>query len=196
MSHWTTHPALDPRAVPLSARGIRAPGHHGTPETCTHPACVDDRTRSERAQRAIAQKRGSAGAAASKRAAERAGVTHVELCGGAAPSTREPSPPHPQPSKAPTVREVILLAAVDVAAHHAGAVPLGSLVVRAWELAPERFGLPGLEKAHPHSSRVLAKLAGTEGLVALGWLDVAGPSAWKLTTRGARLAREIRRRAA
>jgi len=182
--------------VPLSARGIRAPGHHGTPETCTHPACVDDRTRSERAQRAIAQKRGSAGAAASKRAAERAGVTHVELCGGAAPSTREPSPPHPQPSKAPTVREVILLAAVDVAAHHAGAVPLGSLVVRAWELAPERFGLPGLEKAHPHSSRVLAKLAGTEGLVALGWLDVAGPSAWKLTTRGARLAREIRRRAA
>lgn len=196
MSHWSTHPALDPRAVPSSARGIRAPGHNSTPEVCTHPACVDDRAQRTGARRAVAEKRGAAGAAASKRAAERAGVTHRELSGGVGPAPAHEPPPPPQPAKPPTVRELILLAASDVAERHAGLVPVGSLVVRAWEIAPERFGLPGHEREHPHSSRVLAKLSGTDGLLALGWLDVTGPSSWKLTTRGTRIVKEIRRRAA
>ncbi len=190
MSHWTTHPALDPRAVPPSARGIRAPGHTGTPETCAHAECADVRAAREVARLAVAEKRGTAGAAASKRAAERAGVTHRELLGGASRPTQEP-----QIAEPPTVREIILLAASDVAAQHAGAVPVGPLVVRAWEIAPARFGLPGHEGAHPHSSRVLAKLSGEDGLVALGWLATAGASTWRLTARGARLARELRRRA-
>ena len=175
----------------MSARGIRAPGHNGAPEACTHPACVDVRTARESARYAVAEKRGTAGAAASKRAAARAGVTHRELSGGTALPVEAT-----EPAKTPTVRELILLAAHDVAEGHAGSVPVGPLVVRAWELAPDRFGLPGHEGAHPHSSRVLAKLSGEDGLVALGWLATAGASTWRLTTRGQRLAREIRRRAA
>ncbi len=44
------------------------------------------------------------------------------------------------------------------------------LVVEAYKLSPEAFGLRGYEDRHLDSNRILAPLCGNRGLVAQGWL--------------------------
>jgi len=192
MSHWQTPPALDPRPVPAASKGLRAPGHTGTPGDCTAPACVEAR---RAAQEETRQRRAQGGAEGSARALAREPVLLPVV------SEPEPTPapvalalPAPELELRPlTVREFILLAAADVAGGDtARDIPLGALVVRAWELSADRFGLPGHEAHHPHSNRVLAKLAGTDGVCGLGWIRASAPNTWRLTTKGRRRARDLR----
>jgi hypothetical protein len=198
MSHWQTPPALDPRPVPAASKGLRAPGHTGTPEDCTHPACVEARRVKAGVTR---QRRARGGAEGAARALAREPVL--------LPVVSEPEPVSapdelpapstltlrvPVPELRPlTVRELLLLAAADVASDDtAKDIALGDLVVRAWERDHDRFGLPGHELHYPHSNRVLAKLAGADGVCGLGWLRLHAPNTWRLTTKGRRRARDLR----
>lgn len=193
MSHWQTPPALDPRPVPTASKGLRAPGHTGTPEDCTAPACVEARRVAAGVTR---QRRARGGAEGSARALAREPVllpVVSEPAPPAAPSTL--TLPVPDLELRPlTVRELILLAAADVASDDtAKDIPLGALVVRAWERSFDRFGLPGHENHYPHSARVMAKLSGEDGVCgALGWLRATEPNTWRLTTKGRRRARDLR----
>lgn len=90
-----------------------------------------------------------------------------------------------------TVRQKILVAADDVAAE-SGRFRVDALVLRAWELFPESFSLGGTDLAHPDSNRVIAKLAGAEGLRGLGWIELVDPGTYRLTRKGQRLATELR----
>lgn len=191
--HWQTPPALDPRPVPPTSKGVRAPGHRGAPEDCTAPACVEARAT---AQEETRQRRAQGGAEGSARAIAREPVllpVVSEPAPPAAPSTL--TLPVPDLELRPlTVRELILLAAADVASDDtAKDIPLGALVVRAWERSFDRFGLPGHENHYPHSARVMAKLSGEDGVCgALGWLRATEPNTWRLTTKGRRRARDLR----
>jgi len=67
------------------------------------------------------------------------------------------------------MRVKILLAAVFCEQFQATRiVRLEDLIVACWRLFPSSFSLSGYDL--PHSSRVIAKLSGTEGLVAEGYL--------------------------
>lgn len=198
MSHWQTPPALDPRPVPTASKGLRAPGHTGTPEDCTALACVEARRVKAGVTR---QRRARGGAEGAARALAREPVL--------LPVVSEPAPPAAPPAEGPstltlrvpvlelrplTVRELILLAAADVAGDDtARDIPLGALVVRAWERSSDRFGLPGHENHYPHSARVMAKLSGEDGVCgSLGWLRATEPNTWRLTTKGRKRARDLR----
>ena len=84
-----------------------------------------------------------------------------------------------------TVRELILVAAVELSATTPG-IDMLALVVRAWTIAPERFGFTIDGTNYPHTNRVLAKLAGPDGLCGLGWLESTARSTYRVTIRGAR----------
>ncbi len=90
-----------------------------------------------------------------------------------------------------TVRQKILLAAWDCS-ERSERFRAGELVLRAWQLFPESFSLDGTNRAHPDSNRVLAKLAGAEGLRGLGWIELVDPSTYRVTTKGARTAKQLR----
>ncbi len=90
-----------------------------------------------------------------------------------------------------TVRQKILLAASECS-ERSERFRAGELVLRAWQLFPESFSLDGTANAHPDSNRVLAKLAGAEGLRGLGWLELVDPSTYRVTTKGARTAKQLR----
>lgn len=90
-----------------------------------------------------------------------------------------------------TVRQKILLAAWDCS-ERSERFRAGELVLRAWQLFPESFSLDGTNRAHPDSNRVLAKLAGAEGLRGLGWIELVDPSTYRVTTKGARAAKQLR----
>lgn len=70
-------------------------------------------------------------------------------------------------------------------------VALGDLVVRAWTLWPESFGLAGHSARPPDSNRVLAKLSGVDGVVAQGWVRRVGAGRLRLTGRGERWFRRV-----
>lgn len=90
-----------------------------------------------------------------------------------------------------TVREKILVAAVE-ATRHASTVTAGDLIVCAFRQFPESFTLASaLEPAHPDSNRVLAKLAGVDGLIARGWLVRVETSVFAVTPQGRKRARQL-----
>lgn len=86
-----------------------------------------------------------------------------------------------------TARGRVLIAAATCA----GGSPViefrkGDLVVRAWSLFPETFGLPGFVAQHPDSNRVLSKVYGGDGLADAGYLArLTTDGALRLTTQGA-----------
>lgn len=90
-----------------------------------------------------------------------------------------------------TVRQKILLAAVECSASNER-FTTDDLVLRAWQLHPESFSLGGTANAHPDSNRVLAKLAGTEGLRGLGWVELTGTSTYRVTRTGHKVAEQLR----
>lgn len=64
---------------------------------------------------------------------------------------------------------------------------IADLVVAAWRLHPETFGLRGHDQ--PHSARVMAHVAGKKGLVGLGYLERLGSGMYRLTLEGKRAIR-------
>lgn len=67
-----------------------------------------------------------------------------------------------------------------------GHVELSDLIVRAWALFPEVFGLRGYEGKHPDAARVMGRLSGESGPVALGYVRALGGARYQLTEKGAR----------
>lgn len=64
-------------------------------------------------------------------------------------------------------------------------VSIEAVVVRAWEIAPHRFGLVGHEDAHPDSNRVVPKIAGADGLCKMGFAKRTDRGEVALTHLGA-----------
>ncbi len=65
------------------------------------------------------------------------------------------------------------------------------VIVRAWKVFPESFGLNGYRDAHPDSNRVLAKLMGSVGLCGRGWLEQTNTKTYRLTPAGRKMARSL-----
>jgi hypothetical protein len=65
------------------------------------------------------------------------------------------------------------------------------VIVRAWKVFPESFGLNGYRDAHPDSNRVLAKLMGSVGLCGRGWLEQTNTKTYRLTPAGRKVARSL-----
>lgn len=91
-----------------------------------------------------------------------------------------------------TQREKILVAAIGLEVE---VVDVCELVVACWRRWPRAWGLRGFEQQYPDSNKVLAKLWGLDGVVALGWL-ARGEHEGKLivTAKGRRIATALLRR--
>lgn len=117
-----------------------------------------------------------------------------------------PSSPSPRPAarRQPTVRPDVpalhpetvrgrIVAAVALCESRRGASPIttADVVLRAWRMWPEVFGLRGYERSHPDANRVAAKLSGRGGVIDDGWISRPAPGILALTNRGARWWREV-----
>jgi hypothetical protein len=90
-----------------------------------------------------------------------------------------------------TVPERILVAAL--ALEDAGKTPFTAedLVVSAWSLYRDTFGLQGYSAQHPDSNRVLTNIMGTKGLRGKGWIIKVGEKKYRLTEAGRRAAKDL-----
>lgn len=128
-------------------------------------------------------------------------------CPVCCPSLRPPPPAPPAaPAERPrreiataaieglTIRQAILHTAHDLS-RETPEFTTSALVVRAWELYPGIFRLRDTPHSFPDSNRVLAKLSGADGVIALGWLDRAGGADGRrlycVTAKGVRELRRI-----
>jgi hypothetical protein len=82
-----------------------------------------------------------------------------------------------------TVPEKLLLAALAVREVHA-TFSAEDLVVQAWKLYPDTFGLSGYSGQYPDSNRVLTNIMGTKGMRGKGWLRKVGEKQYQLTSTG------------
>lgn len=57
------------------------------------------------------------------------------------------------------------------------------LVMAAWTMFPDTFGLSGYADAHPDSNRVLTQIMGTKGMRGKGWLRKVGEKQYSLTAK-------------
>lgn len=173
-SHWTVPPETDHRTwLPMASRGVVARGH-ARREPC--PGCQDLPVT-------------EAPKAPASAAIQSAGARVRRLVAARKPAEIDVA--------SITVREVILVAASDVArGTEGGVVEVTALVIRAWQIAPARFCLGGRHAEHPDSNRVISKLSGDGGLVGIGWLRRVSSGEYAVTPMGERRIAELRRRAA
>lgn len=82
-----------------------------------------------------------------------------------------------------TVPEKLLLAALK-AREVTPTFTAEDLVVRAWTLYPDTFGLAGYSKLYPDSNRILTNIMGRKGMRAKGWLRKVGEKQYRLTSQG------------
>jgi len=82
-----------------------------------------------------------------------------------------------------TVPEKILLAALE-ARKRSPTFTAEELVVEAWKLYPDTFGLSGYADTYPDSNRVLTNIMGTKGMRGKGWLRKVGEKQYRLTSAG------------
>ena len=82
-----------------------------------------------------------------------------------------------------TVSEKLLLAALAVRETHA-TFSAEDLVVQAWKMYPDTFGLSGYASQFPDSNRVLTNIMGTKGMRGKGWLRKVGQKQYRLTSTG------------
>lgn len=81
-----------------------------------------------------------------------------------------------------TVPDKLLVAALKLR-EQAKTFSAEDLVVKAWELFPDTFGLAGYGDRFPDSNRVLTKIMGTQGMRGKGWLRKIGEKQYRLTTK-------------
>lgn len=82
-----------------------------------------------------------------------------------------------------TVSEKLLLAALAVRESHA-TFSAEDLVVQAWKMFPDTFGLSGHAQLYPDSNRVFTNIMGTKGMRGKGWLRKVGEKQYRLTSTG------------
>ncbi len=90
-----------------------------------------------------------------------------------------------------TVVDWIVLAARDLGTHESS-FTAEDLVVRAWQLSSDRFGLQGYATQYPDSNRVLSKIMGRESpLRKRGLLRKIGEKRYQLTDVGRHVADDL-----
>jgi hypothetical protein len=82
-----------------------------------------------------------------------------------------------------TVPEKLLMAALE-ARERSPTFTAEDLVVEAWKLYPDTFGLSGYSAKFPDSNRVLTNIMGTKGMRGKGWLRKVGKKQYRLTSAG------------
>jgi hypothetical protein len=82
-----------------------------------------------------------------------------------------------------TVPEKLLIAALE-ARKRSATFTAEDLVVEAWRLYPDTFGLSGYADKFPDSNRVLTNIMGTKGMRGKGWLRKVGEKQYRLTSAG------------
>ena len=94
-----------------------------------------------------------------------------------------------------TVCEKILIAVAAETTRERPTVASEHLVVTAWEMFPEDFGLRGFIREHPDAARVLCKLSGEYGLVKTGLVTRVrrGDGEIKITELGKDFAQRLQR---
>ena len=80
-----------------------------------------------------------------------------------------------------TVPQKLLLAALE-ARKKSPTFTAEDLVVQAWKLYPDTFGLSGYGDRYPDSNRVLTNIMGTKGMRGKGWLRKVGEKQYRLTS--------------
>lgn len=96
-------------------------------------------------------------------------------------------------SKALTVAEKLVVAAADLQQRGTSPFSAEDLVVRAWRLFPDTFGLAGYADEHgdlmyPDSNRVFSEIMGTKPVRKRGLLEKVGRKQYRLTHSGISLA--------
>jgi hypothetical protein len=90
-----------------------------------------------------------------------------------------------------TVVDCILLAADDLS-REMSTFSAEDLVVKAWRLYPDRFGLQGYASMYPDSNRVLTKIMGASGRLRKdGLIERTGEKRYRLTEAGRREAARL-----
>lgn len=88
-----------------------------------------------------------------------------------------------------TVVECIVVAAGELDCER-GSFSAEEIVVKAWEMFPDKFGLQGYSDQFPDSNRVLTKIMGSSSpLKTKGWIERVGTKRYRLSQVG-RLAAE------
>lgn len=82
-----------------------------------------------------------------------------------------------------TVPQKLLLAALK-AREATPTFTAEDLVVQAWTLYPDTFGLAGYSKLYPDSNRILTNIMGGKGMRSEGWLRKVGEKQYRLTSQG------------
>ena len=82
-----------------------------------------------------------------------------------------------------TVPEKLLISALE-ARKHSATFTAEDLIVQAWRLYPDTFGLSGYSDKYPDSNRVLTNIMGTKGMRGKGWLRKVGEKQYRLTSAG------------
>src|ERR1700733_5140009 len=82
-----------------------------------------------------------------------------------------------------TVPQKLLLAALE-ARKKSATFTAEDLIVQAWKLYPDTFGLSGYGDLYPDSNRVLTNIMGTKGMRGKGWLRKVGEKQYRLTSAG------------
>ncbi|GIT86160.1 hypothetical protein [Roseobacter sp. OBYS 0001] len=82
-----------------------------------------------------------------------------------------------------TVPEKILIAALELRQERKS-FSAEDLVVCAWRLYPDTFGLSGYTDKYPDSNRVFTQIMGTKGLRGKGWLRKIGEKRYSLSGKG------------
>jgi hypothetical protein len=106
-------------------------------------------------------------------------------CPACAPTrTKVPAPAPAPESLGPSTLAKLVVAAAALSTSTRRRVAVSDLVVRAWQLYPESFGLRGYESIYPDANKVLSKLFGVEGAVARGYLRRVSTGVYAATTAG------------
>ena len=81
-----------------------------------------------------------------------------------------------------TIAEKLLLAALEVR-ETGKTFTAEELVVKAWEMFPDSFGLAGYSDRYPDSNRVLTNIMGSKGMRGKGWLRKVGQKQYRVTSK-------------
>jgi hypothetical protein len=90
-----------------------------------------------------------------------------------------------------TVVEKILLAAHELEERGQSPFTAEQLIVKAWEMDRDLFGLQGYSSRYPDSNRVLTNIMGRKGLAGRGWIERVAEKKYRLTAGGARAALKL-----
>lgn len=83
-----------------------------------------------------------------------------------------------------TIIEKILLAAYSLERSGISPFTAEQLVIKAWEMDKDLFGLQGYADKYPDSNRVLTNIMGNKGLKGKDWIEKVGEKQYRLSASG------------